>query len=196
MGHPRLGWWLGVASWLHVNERLVSKTWYIWVFRRENASRLFTCLLWVQNGSMPNHHNLWSPRSWILHHTGSHVLTVNIWIEHTIVNLLKSDPFRNSEPWAQAVDEIAFLSVSASQWLLGELHVAATAWKPEEPALGVWQRSATNGHCSPCGAGPARAPCVHWRGFRVWSSEALRGSCYWSSNRFRESPKTIQNNQC
>ena len=132
MGHPRLGWWLGVASWLHVIERLVSKTWYIWVFRRENASRLFTCLLWVQNGSMPNHHNLWSPRSWILHHTGSHVLTVNIWIEHTIVNLLKSDPFRNSEPWAQAVDEIAFLSVSASQWLLGELHVAATAWKPEE----------------------------------------------------------------
>lgn len=33
---------------------------------------------------------------------------------------------------SKAVDEIAFLSVSASQWLLGELHVAATAWKPEE----------------------------------------------------------------
>ena len=32
----------------------------------------------------------------------------------------------------QAVDEISFLSVSASQWLLGELHVAASAWTPVE----------------------------------------------------------------
>lgn len=33
---------------------------------------------------------------------------------------------------SKAVDEISFLSVSASQWLLGELHVAASAWKPVE----------------------------------------------------------------
>lgn len=33
---------------------------------------------------------------------------------------------------SKAVDEISFLSVSASQWLLGELHVAASAWTPVE----------------------------------------------------------------
>ena len=32
----------------------------------------------------------------------------------------------------QAVDEIAFLSASKSTWLLGELHVAAAHWKPDE----------------------------------------------------------------
>ena len=83
MGHLRLGWWLGGASWLakhpwinfwrckqiknlnHTRHRnagiKIFKTRYGFGWKRENAGNAVYLFARVQSGSMPNHHNLWSP---------------------------------------------------------------------------------------------------------------------------------------